>query len=74
MMFYEELRIKQILPYISFCLLRILYNRKFILMATSFRLILIVLGFNDTSTLVGHFVLSPREREKRDSKGDEREG
>ena len=34
-------------------------------------------GFNDTSTLVGHFVLSPREREKRDrrdSRGDEREG
>ena len=27
---------------------------------------LIVLGFNDTSTLEGHFVLSPREREKRD--------
>ena len=27
---------------------------------------LIVLGFNDTSTLVGHFVSSPREREKRD--------
>ena len=26
----------------------------------------IVLGFNNTSTLVGHFVLSPREREKRD--------
>ena len=25
---------------------------------------LIVLGFNDTSTLVGHFVSSPREREK----------
>ena len=25
---------------------------------------LIVLGFNDTSILVGHFVLSPREREK----------
>ena len=24
------------------------------------------LGFNDTSTLVGHFVSSPREREKRD--------
>ena len=23
------------------------------------------LGFNDTSTLVGHFVSSPREREKR---------
>ena len=36
---------------------------------------LIVLGFNDTSTLVGHFVSSPREREKRDrrdSRGDER--
>ena len=24
-----------------------------------------VLGFNDTSTIVGHFVSSPREREKR---------
>ena len=38
--------------------------------------ILIVLRFNDTSTLVGHFVLSPREKEKRDrrdSRGDERE-
>ena len=37
---------------------------------------LIVLGFNDTSTLEGHFVSSPREREKRDrreSRGDERE-
>ena len=37
---------------------------------------LIVLGFNDTSTPVGHFVSSPREREKRDrrdSRGDERE-
>ena len=37
--------------------------------------ILIVLGFNDTSTLEGHFVSSPREREKRDrreSRGDER--
>ena len=32
----------------------------------------IVLRFNDTSTFVGHFVLSPREREKRDSRGDER--
>ena len=39
--------------------------------------VLIELGFNDTSTLVGHFVSSPREREKkdrRDSRGDEREG
>ena len=36
-----------------------------------------MLGFNDTSTIVGHFVLSPREREKRDrrdSRGDKREG
>ena len=34
-------------------------------------------GFNDTSALVGHFVSSPSEREKRDrrdSRGDEREG
>ena len=38
---------------------------------------MIVLGFNDTLTLVGHFVSSPREteeRDKRDSRGDEREG
>ena len=38
---------------------------------------LIVLGLNDTSTLVGHFVSSPREREKRDRRDsgrDEREG
>ena len=27
---------------------------------------LIVLGFNDTSTLVGHLVSSPIEREKRE--------
>ena len=36
-----------------------------------------LLGFNNMSILVGHFVLSPREREKRDkrdSSGDEREG
>ena len=35
-----------------------------------------MLGFNDTATLEGHFVSSPREREKRDrreSKGDERD-
>ena len=32
----EEIRTKQGLSYISFCLLRILYNSKFILMATSF--------------------------------------
>ena len=37
----------------------------------------IMLGFNDTSTLEGHFVSSPREKEKRDrreSRGEEREG
>ena len=34
-MFYEEIRIKQGLPYISFCPLKILYNSKFIIMATS---------------------------------------
>ena len=34
----------------------------------------IVLGLNDTSTFVGHFVSSPRKREKRDSRGDERLG
>ena len=33
----------------------------------------IVLGLNDT-TFVGHFVSSPRKREKRDSRGDERQG
>ena len=43
---------------------------------SDFFFFLIVLGFNDTSTLVGHFVSSPREREKRDrrdSRRDERE-
>ena len=37
---------------------------------------MIVLGFNDTSILVGHFVSSPKEREKidrRDSRRDERD-
>ena len=34
------------------------------------------LGFNDTSTLVGNFVSSPREkkRDRKDSREDEREG
>ena len=39
-------------------------------------LLFIVLRFNDTSSLVGHFVSSPREREKRDrrdSRRDERD-
>ena len=35
--------------------------------------ILIVLGFNNTSNLVGHFVLSPTEREKRDRKNSRRD-
>ena len=37
---------------------------------------LTALGFNDTSALVGHFVSSPREwekRDRRDSRRDERE-
>ena len=34
-MFHEEIRIKQGLSYISFCPLRILYNSKFIRMATA---------------------------------------
>ena len=33
-----------------------------------------VLGLNDTSSLVGNFVSFPREREKRDNRGDGREG
>ena len=33
-----------------------------------------MLGFNNTLTLVGHSVSSPRKKEKRDSRGDEREG
>ena len=35
--FCEEIRIKQGLSYISFCSLKILYNSKFILEATSLR-------------------------------------
>ena len=41
---------------------------------SDFLVCLFVFGFHDMSTLVGHFVSSPREREKRDSRGDEREG
>ena len=35
-----------------------------------------MLGFNDTSTLMGHLCRFPEreKRERRDSKGDEREG
>ena len=45
-------------------------------MGNSIKSDIFVLGFNDTSTLVGHFVSSPIEREKRDrrdSRRDERE-
>ena len=45
------------------------------MLSVKFHEYIIVLGFNDTSTLEGHFVSSPREREKRDrreSRGDER--
>ena len=31
-----------------------------------------MLGFNDTSTLVDHFVLSPRERKKREEIEEEK--
>ena len=34
---------------------------------------LIVLGFNDTSTLVGYFMSSPRERKKRDRRDSRRD-
>ena len=57
--------------------LRILHMIYFERNKYTFIFLLIELGFNDTSTPVGHFVSSPREREKidkRDSRGDEREG
>ena len=41
-MFYKEIRIKQGLPFITICPLRILYNRKFILMATSLGNVVVV--------------------------------
>ena len=48
-MFYEEIKIKQGPSYISFCPLRILYNRKFILMATS-------LGTNAVIVTRDHYI------------------
>ena len=62
---------KKIVITIIICCLRITfafvyYCRKNLKSQIVLFLRLIVLGFNDTSTLVGHFVLSPREREKRD--------
>ena len=50
---------------------------KYLETLTLYQTLFIVLGFNDNSTLVDHFVSSPREREKRDrrdSRGDERDG
>ena len=41
------------------------------------RIVLYWVGFNDMSTLMGHFVPSPREskkRDRRDSRGEKREG
>ena len=63
------------LRYVLFCLLTCLLTIP--LRFLRLRFVLIVLGFNDTSTLEGHFVSSPREREKRyrrESRGDERKG
>ena len=63
----------------GFTILQMIYNLKvninfYISPTVRVSRLLIVLGFNDTSTLEGHFVSSPREREKRDSRGDERKG
>ena len=43
-----------------------LNNREIFYMHSVKKFWLIMLGFNHMSTLVGHFVLSPREREKRE--------
>ena len=54
---------------------RNLYTLCFRVLIKNLKHQMIVLGFNDTSILVGHFVSSPREREKRDRRdcrGDER--
>ena len=48
-MFYEEARMKPGLSYISFCPLRILYNSKFIIMAT-------VLGTNAVNVTRVHCI------------------
>ena len=54
-MFYEEIRIKQGVSYIPFCPLRILYNSKFILMATSLR--------TNVAVITGvHSIIAPDKR------------
>ena len=55
-MFNEEIRIKQGLSYISFCPLRILYNSKFISVATS-------LGTNAVVVTRGHCKTFRRHQE-----------
>ena len=51
----------------SFAVYKLAFSFFFLLLATLLQTLNdIVLRFNDTSTLVGHFVSSPREREKRD--------
>ena len=50
LLFYEEIKIKEGLPYISFCPLRILYNSKFILMA-------ILLGTNSVVVTRVHCIV-----------------
>ena len=61
----------------TFRLKKVLQNSTTVLTGLYLCCSLFVLGFNNMSTLVGHFVSSPREREKRDrrdSRKDEREG
>ena len=53
-MFYGEIRIKQGISYISFCPLRILYNSKFIIMAT-------FLGTNVVVVTRVHCILFPQK-------------
>ena len=60
-----------------FSLSRYCYLDKHCLFFYLFIIFLVELGLNDMSTLVGHFVSSPRENEKTDrgdGRGDEREG
>ena len=55
-MVYEEIRIKQGLPYISFCPLNILYYSKFIIMATSLGTnAVVVMGVHYQSNIFSFF-------------------
>ena len=67
----------QIVPVVLQCSNELIFIASFYRSDHTHTIILIVLGFNETSTNVGHFVLSPREREKRDRRdrrGYKREG